>query len=620
MPLFRRVTINPVVFGVMATLARKRKAKEAHSKIKEYEEQHTRLLTGSVLAGKIDYDFIQGFIDHLTVWQKVGCMPLGHGADEEAGEAVWVLAAVETVQGDEEARPAFTWAPRKKKDAPALLPPGVVSDVKVLLEEDVLRGRELVFLCTSRNVVDIGIDEFYIKEKIVDITDADEAAQDDGLVTFIDAKPVPELDRAAVERGQGWLRNAINRGATDIHIEPVEGGGRVRLRIDGLLVESEPFVKSSLLRQVISWLKVQADVDITEQRRALDGKMKLARSVERKRYEVDVRYSSIPTIYGEKVVLRLLDKSKQADKYAREGGLRGVFPPGGDGESLYGTFVESLGYTNGIVLVTGPTGCGKTTTLNTSLRHMLERYGKTMNIVTIEDPVEYTVPGANQIQTNDLAELTFANALRSILRQDPDIVLVGEIRDAETANVAVQASLTGHLILSTLHTNDAIGCVERLADLGVSPFLIGSTVRLFQAQRLIRLLCPGENPPRGVKGCALRLSEEETMRQVLACRLKPYAERFQGRSVWEADKDGGCEWCESMGYKGRRAVMEVIPMRPALRSAIQKGLTRDELLAVARAECGLRSMVDSGIDLVLAGKTDILQVEELEMGDGEVGR
>jgi type IV pilus assembly protein PilB len=597
----------------MATLARMRKAKEAKSKIKEYEEQHTRLLTGSVLSGKIDYDFIQGFIDHVQAWQKAGCLPIGRGNDEEFGDAVWVIAAVENGSGGEEAPHAFNWG-RRRTDAPSL-PPGVVSDVKVLLEEDVLRGHELVFLCTSRNVVDIGIDEFFIKERLGEITDPGDSAPEEGAVVFIDAKSVPEIDRAAVERGQGWLRNAINRGATDIHIEPVEGGGRVRLRIDGLLVESEPFVKSSLLRQVISWLKVQADVDITEQRRALDGKMKLARNVDHRRYEVDVRYSSIPTIYGEKVVLRLLDKSKQADKYAREGGLRGVFPPGRDGDGLYAAFVEALGFDNGIVLVTGPTGCGKTTTLNTSLRHLLERYGKTMNIVTIEDPVEYTVPGSNQIQTNDLAGLTFASALRAILRQDPDIVLVGEIRDAETANVAVQAALTGHLILSTLHTNDAIGCVERLADLGVSPFLVGSTVRLFQAQRLIRLLCPGESPPPGVQGCSVRLSEEETLRQVLASRLAPYARRFEGRYAWEADKDGGCEWCESMGYKGRRAVMEVIPMRPALRSAIQKGVPRDELLAVARKECGLRSMVDCGIDLILAGKTDLLQVEELEMGD-----
>lgn len=613
MPVFRRVTINPVIFGVMASLGRMRKAKEAKSKIKEYEGQHTRLITGSVLSGKIDYDFTQGFIDHVHAWQKTGCLPIGRGHDEEAGAAVWVIAAVENGFEEGTQHHSISWL-RRKTDEPTL-PPGVISDVRVLLEEDVLKGHELVFLCAPRNVVDIGIDEFYIKERLVDITDASDSAPDEGMVVVIDAKPVPEIDRAAVERGQGWLRNAINRGATDIHIEPVEGGGRVRLRIDGLLVESEPFVKSSLLRQVISWLKVQADVDITEQRRSLDGKMKLVRSVDRKRYEVDVRYSSIPTIYGEKVVLRLLDKSKQADKYSREGGLRGVFPPGADGQGLYDTFLEALSYDNGIVLVTGPTGCGKTTTLNTSLRNLLERYGKTMNIVTIEDPVEYTVPGANQVQTNDLAELTFANALRSILRQDPDIVLVGEIRDAETANVAVQASLTGHLILSTLHTNDAIGCVERLTDLGVSSFLIGSTVRLFQAQRLIRLLCPGETPPHGVSGCAVRLSDEETMRQVLASRLAPYAARFEGKYVWEADKDGGCEWCESMGYKGRRAVMEVIPMRPALRASIQRSVPRDELLTVARKECGLRSMVDSGIDLLLSGKTGLIQVEELEMGD-----
>jgi type II secretory ATPase GspE/PulE/Tfp pilus assembly ATPase PilB-like protein len=615
MPVFRRVTINPVVFGVMATLARKRKANESKAKIKDYEDQHIKLITSSVLAGKIDYAFVQGFMDHQSEWQKAGCLPIGRGVDEDLGDVVWVVAAHEE---SEKAGPLHAFARGGRASDALSLPPSVVSDVKVLLEEDSLRGRELVFLCTPRNVVDIGIDELFIKGRLVDAENAlhDVGFADEGTVTLIDAKPVPEIDRAAVERGQGWLRNAINRGATDIHIEPVEGGGRVRVRIDGLLLESEPFVKSSLLRQVISWLKVQADVDITEQRHALDGKMKLKRHVNGKLFEVDVRYSSIPTIYGEKVVLRLLDKSKQADKYTREGGLRGVFPPHEEGSALYAAFVEAQRYSSGIVLVTGPTGCGKTTTLNTSLRYLLEKHGKTLNIVTIEDPVEYTVPGANQIQTNELADMTFANSLRAILRQYPDIVLVGEIRDSETANVAVQASLTGHMILSTLHTNDAIGCIERLIDLGVSRFLIGSTVRLLQAQRLIRLLCPGENPPNNVKGCAVRISEEESMRQILASRLAPYAERFQGRSLLESDTDVGCEWCEGMGYKGRRAVMEVIPMRPALRSAIQKGLTRDELLAVAKAHCGLRSMVECGLDLLLSGMTDISQVEELELGDG----
>ncbi len=614
MPVFRRVMISPAVFDVTARYARMKRSNTAKSKLREYEEQNAKLLNGGVLAGKMDYDFIQGFIDHVSAWQTAGCLPIGRGNDEESGASVWVLAAVEEGDKADGFKPFGPYRP-KSNDAPTLSP-RVIADVKVLLEEDVLHGHELVFLCVSRAVVDIAIDELYIKERIGDVFDSSDNLRDEGTVTLIDAKPVPEIDRAAVERGQGWLRNAINRGATDIHVEPVEGGGRIRLRLDGRLIESEPFVKTSLLRQVTSWLKVQADVDITEQRRALDGKIKLARNLNGKRYEVDVRFSSIPTIYGEKVVLRLLDKSKQADKYSREGGLRGVFPPGSDGVALYETFVEALGYGNGIVLVTGPTGCGKTTTLNTSLRHLLEKHGKTMNIVTVEDPVEYTVPGATQIQTNDLADLTFANALRSILRQDPDIVLVGEIRDGETANVAVQASLTGHLILSTLHTNDAIGCVERLVDLGVSRFLIGSTVRLFQAQRLIRLLCPGENPPSHVTGCALRLSEEETLRQVEASRLKPYLDRFQGKRLWESDKDGGCAWCESMGYKGRRAVMEVIPMRPELRGAIQKNLTRDDLLAVAREHCNLRSMVDCGIDLLLAGKTDISQVEELELGDG----
>lgn len=426
------------------------------------------------------------------------------------------------------------------------------------------------------------------------------------------------------------MRNAINREATDIHIEPVDGGGRVRLRIDGSLVEVESLVRPFLLRQICTWLKVQADVDITEMRKPLDGKMMLARMVEGKRYDVDVRFSSIPTIYGEKVVLRLLDKSKQDERYEKKGGLEGLFPPERAGMQLYEGFVDALSFDNGIVLVTGPTGCGKTTTLNASLRYILEHDYNTSNIVTIEDPVEYTLKGANQIQTNDMAGLTFASALRAILRQDPDIVLVGEIRDEETASVAVQAALTGHLILSTLHTNDAIGCVDRLLDLKVSPFLIGSTVRLFQAQRLVKLLCPWVSGEE--QGCSIRLSEKATEDKVRHSRLARYIDRFSGKTIRRAN-DAGCAVCgsQSRGYKGRRAVMEVIPMKPELRSAIQTKCPRDEMLKIAKEYCNLRSMVEYGLDLLLAdanrpllsqggreseiSMTDLSEVEDLELGD-----
>lgn len=618
MPEFIRVTIDPAIFNVTVKLARLSKTREALPKIDEYKQNHAQVIARSVLTGKLDYDFIQGFADHLSMWRQIGCLPVGRGKDEEGRSVVWVLAAVDGV-ANEHARRFFNV--RKQGEEGPEVTPGRVGYVRALLEEETLKGHELVFLCAPREIVDMGLEAFYIIGRLEEITEQESKTEEVAVdVVPIDFKDTPDIERAVVERGLGWLRNAINRSATDIHIEPVEGGGRVRVRIDGLLVETDSFVKSSVLRQVITWLKVQGDVDIAEQRRPLDGKMKLVRMVDNQRYEVDVRYSSIPTIYGEKVVLRLLDKSKQADKYLNKGRLRGVFPGddiGDAGEELYNTFVKAVEYDNGIVLVTGPTGCGKTTTLNSSLRYLIDKNGKTKNIITIEDPVEYTVLGANQIQTNDLADLTFASALRSILRQDPDIVLVGEIRDDETANVAVQAALTGHLILSTLHTNDAIGCVERLMDLGVSPPLIGSTVRLFQAQRLVRLLCPGESPPPGVtSGCAVRLSEEQTMQKVLSSRLAPYAERFQGRYAWDVNRAGGCEWCEGRGYKGRRAVMEVVPMRAALRAAIQSKVPRDELLAVARAECGLRSMAECGIDFVLAGKIDLPQVEELEMGYG----
>ncbi len=608
-------------------------------------------------AGKVDYAFIQRFSEHHAGWHKVGCLPLGcglrKGADGRFGKCVWVLATDPRNKEQDADKGSFWRLSRQKgRDASAdraggtvegrtaddvsadgSLAPWVVSHVMVWLGDEVLRGSDLVFIFENRAVIEIGLDEFYVKEQL-DQQEVKQTAKngagggkDESAITFIDAKPVPEIDKVAVERAQSWLRNAINRDATDIHIEPVEGGGRVRLRIDGSLVEAEASVRPYLLRQICSWLKVQADVDITEMRRPLDGKMMLARMVDGKRFDVDVRFSSIPTIYGEKVVLRLLDKSKQDERYEKQGGLEGLFPPDRNGKWLYSFFEEALRYDNGIVLVTGPTGCGKTTTLNASLRYILENDHNQSNIVTVEDPVEYTMKGANQVQTNDLAGLTFANALRSILRQDPDIVLVGEIRDEETASVAVQAALTGHLILSTLHTNDAVGCVERLADLKVSPFLVGSTVRLFQAQRLIKLLCPWKSEKE--PGCSVALSKEAARQRILRSRLARYIDRFAGKGIRMAN-EAGCPSCgsQSHGYKGRRAVMEVIPMRPELRAAIQAGCPRDELMKLARAHCGLRSMVECGLDLLVEDsesgppesgrvypRTDVPQVEDLEMGD-----
>ena len=600
MAIVERITVNPMIFNVTAKLEQMEADHKPKYEIENYRRHHQDILEKSVLAGKISLKFLRKFDRHLVSWQKHICIPLGEGKmpDMPARKVIWILASVE----DEHVRPHDENTIRSfKRREDNVLSPTLVQTVKVLLGET-YHEHELVFLITATEVVHLAIDKFYVNAQLDSVIETESEDVIESSVVLIDAKATPELDRAAVERGQGWLRTAINRDATDIHIEPIENGGRVRLRIDGRLEESEPFIATTILRQVISWIKVQADVDITEQRKALDGKMKLARNVRGTRYEVDVRYSSIPTIHGEKVVLRLLDKSKQERRY-EQGKLRGVFPPGSEGDVLYTKFEDAVRYDNGIVLVTGPTGSGKTTTLNTALRHLLDVYRDTLNIVTVEDPVEYTIAGANQVQTNDQAELTFANALRSLLRQDPDIILVGEIRDAETASIAVQASLTGHLILSTLHTNDAIGCVERLADLGVSRFLIGSTVRLFQAQRLIRLLC---------KECRIPQNTVETQGLIHQSRLDGWVIPAEGQCIHKANTAGLCEVCSGKGYKGRQAVMEVIPMTAALRMAIQKNSTRQEMLQVASArECGFRPMVQTGVDLMFRGMTDIPEVEDL---------
>lgn len=600
------ISLNPAMFRVVSAIAKATKDKtNGEAGFVKYKEQYQSLLENSSLSKRINYAFIQQFSHHVEAWQKHACFPVGAGVElTEHGskDVVWMLVAEDELDKHEN-KAQQVW---KSQHAGELsVPASLLRAVRVLLGEHYHR-HELVYLATSRSNVNLGLDCFYTRTLLDDFIQADHANTDEPSIVFIDAKPTPELDKAAVERGQGWLRDAINLDATDIHIEPKEGGGRVRVRIDGLLEETEPFVPNSVLRQVVSWIKVQADVDITDQRRALDGKMKLARTMRGKRFEIDVRYSSIPTIHGEKVVLRLLDKSKQEERF-QKGKLQGIFPAGVLGNALYQKFEQSIRFDNGIVLVTGPTGCGKTTTLNTSLRHLLDLHENRLNIVTIEDPVEYTIVGANQVQTNDLAGMTFANSLRSILRQDPDIVLVGEIRDAETASVAVQSALTGHLILTTLHTNDAVGCIERLSDFGISRFLIASTVRLFQAQRLIRLLCPT---------CSQELSIEEALLEVKASRLEPYYNRFIDRSFRKPKsiKSRVCENCADKGYKGRQTVMEVMPMSPQLRVAIQNNCIRDDLLDVAKNTCDYHPMLDCGINLLLDGLTGLSEVEDLIVG------
>jgi len=351
------------------------------------------------------------------------------------------------------------------------------------------------------------------------------------------------------------LTQAAKDGASDIHIEPYERSSSVRFRVDGTLREVvQP--NKALHAALISRLKIMAELDIAEKRLPQDGRISLRIGGR----AVDVRVSTLPAAHGERAVLRLLDKTDA--KFSLEG-------LGMSGEVMQ-RFVHLIEQPHGIVLVTGPTGSGKTTTLYASLSRLPTA---TTNILTVEDPVEYELPGIGQTQVNPKIDLTFAKALRAFLRQDPDVIMIGEIRDVETAQIAIQASLTGHLVLATVHTNDAPSSVTRLIDMGVEPYLLSSSLLGVLAQRLVRKLC-------------------------LACR------RRDGAGRWHPV---GCEHCGRTGYKGRTGVYELMSVDDKIRSLIHARAAESQLFVAAEAG-GMRPMREDGQRLVDEGITSLEEV------------
>jgi len=351
------------------------------------------------------------------------------------------------------------------------------------------------------------------------------------------------------------LTQAAKDGASDIHIEPYERASSVRFRVDGTLREVvQP--NRGLHAALISRLKIMAELDIAEKRLPQDGRISLRIGGR----AIDVRVSTLPSAHGERAVLRLLDKTES--KFTLEG-------LGMDGDVL-NAFKRQVQQPHGIVLVTGPTGSGKTTTLYASLQTVDT---STTNVLTVEDPIEYELPGIGQTQVNAKIDLTFAKALRAILRQDPDVIMIGEIRDFETAQIAIQASLTGHLVLATLHTNDAPSAVTRLIDMGVEPFLLSSSLLGVLAQRLVRKLCP-------------------------VCKRRDDAGRYH---------PVGCEACSNSGYKGRTGVYELMVANDEVRHLVHSRAEERELFQAAQA-AGLRSMREDGERLVAAGITSAEEV------------
>ncbi|MEO9136148.1 MAG: type II secretion system ATPase GspE [Casimicrobiaceae bacterium] len=370
------------------------------------------------------------------------------------------------------------------------------------------------------------------------------------------------------------ITNALDMRASDIHIEPFENRLIVRYRIDGVLheVESPP---RRLSAAVISRIKIMASLDIAERRLPQDGRIRLR--VQGK--EIDLRVSTVPTMHGESVVMRILDK----------GGVALDFAKLGFEDNALKAFLDVLMQPHGVLLVTGPTGSGKTTTLYTALDRLNQ---PDVKILTVEDPVEYQMAGINQIQVKPQIDLTFANALRSIVRQDPDVIMIGEIRDLETAQIAVQSALTGHLVLSTVHTNDAPSTVSRLLDMGVEDYLLTSTVIGILAQRLVRKLCAH------CKEAYVALPE-----LVEQMKLRKFS-RDAEITLWRAK---GCNHCANTGYTGRVCITEMMPMTDGLRSLVMKHANAGDLRAEAIG-AGMTSMYEDGLSKAVKGVTTFEEV------------
>lgn len=386
------------------------------------------------------------------------------------------------------------------------------------------------------------------------------ASEDDSDTDVSDA-PIVQLVRSLIEQ-------AIRQRASDIHIEALENKVRVRYRIDGALYERMVY-DNSLLPAISTRIKILGGMDISEKRKPQDGRMSIM--VDRQDY--DIRISSLPTVHGEKIVMRLSSKLNLTRNKKDLG-----FPP-----DEMERFNHMLANPFGIILVTGPTGSGKSTTLYTALSELNK---EAVNIVTVEDPVEADIEGINQVQVNNKVDLNFASALRSILRQDPDIIMIGEIRDRETAAIAVQASITGHLVVSTLHTNNAVGTLNRMADMGVERYLIADSVVGVIAQRLVRKLCSHCKKMRPATSEEKRVLRMNTQEEVKVC------------------EPCGCDFCSHTGYYGRIGVFEIMEVNDEIRDLIAENGTTEELERAAR-NSGMRTLRDNGISYVLNGTTSV---------------
>ena len=441
------------------------------------------------------------------------------------------------------------------------------------------RRRIRLYLATSTDILRT-IDRYFGSEEMQEAAEqytraneTDRSLEEQILQEDVNSSPVVVLVTSLVEQ-------AVRQRASDIHIEAGPDRVRVRCRVDGILYQTATY-DQRLLSAIVARVKIISGMDISEKRKPQDGRFSI--TVDRREY--DVRVSTLPTVYGEKCVMRLAQKKALS---------RSKSALGLSGDDLE-KFDHILKKPNGIVLVTGPTGSGKSTTLYTALS---ELNSDTVNIVTVEDPVEANIQGVNQVQVNPKADLTFANALRSILRQDPDIIMIGEIRDSETASIAVQASITGHLVVSTLHTNDTASSITRLLDMGIESYLIADATVGIIAQRLVRRLCPDCKKARPILEHEAEYLELPREKRSTALLCEPV----------------GCQRCGGTGYYDRIGVYEIMEITPTLRSMIAKRCSADELRQAAINE-GMHTMRESAKRLVLEGITSLSELQRISMED-----
>jgi type IV pilus assembly protein PilB len=435
-----------------------------------------------------------------------------------------------------------------------------------------MANRRVRFAIANRGDIDLKINQVYRAEGELadlsqDLAPDEDAADLSGFVEVSDEAPVVRFVNLLISQ-------AISDRASDIHIEPTERDLRVRYRIDGVLKDAHHSPKN-IQNGVVSRLKIMADMNIAERRVPQDGRL----SINHQGRRIDLRVATLPTVWGEKVVARILDNSNTQMALQDLGFSEGNFK----------RFEESYSKPYGMILATGPTGSGKSTTLYATL-NQLNR--PDVNVITVEDPVEYRLAGINQVQVNTKAGLTFASALRSILRSDPDIVLIGEIRDHETAQIAVEAALTGHLVLSTLHTNDAPSAVTRLVEMGIEPFLVGSALDVVVAQRLCRQLC---------ERCKTSYQPEPHELQRVGY---PWSE---GDPLPVLYRPTGCSACSQTGYRGRLALHEVMSVSEEISRLTVERASTDEIARVAKDQ-GMSELKHDGWFKVSQGRTSIEEV------------